>query len=226
MAPKIKYTIKELRKPDKFREFVAELLEKSSNNFNKILYYVAGIIVVLIILFLITSYNERKSQRAYKSFENAITQYNEGQIPEAQESFSKLISEYPNGKSSKLAQYYSGVINFDIGEYEKSIEQLKSFISKASSYELLKDSANLTIGLSYFNLQNWQEAVEYLSKLINSGSPYEKQAKIHLGLSYEKLGQYDKAEEIYKNFLITNTNTPNNAIQSLPPDVGITNPNN
>lgn len=208
MAEKIKYTQKELKKPDKFRQFATDLLDQSSKNFNKILYFIAGIMVVIIILFVISSSKEKRTMLANELFEKTLVQYNKGEITKAIDYFTRLVEEYPNEKAAKLSRYYLGIINFDIGEYEKSIDSLNDFINNASSYDLLKDSANLNIGLAYYNLGNWQEAVTYFSKLENTDSPYKEQASIHLGLSYEKLGQFDKAEEIYKNYLnVNNSNT-------------------
>jgi hypothetical protein len=55
--------------------------------------------------------------------------------------------------------------------------------------------------LSSFNERKWREAIDNLSKLDKVGSPYENQAKLHIGLSLEKLGRYSEAEQIYKEIL-------------------------
>lgn len=206
MAEKIKFTAKELKKPDVYRQFFADLIDRASKNFNFILYCFAGLIVAVVILFIFTSYSEKKSAEASKVFDDALEKYNTGNIDEAKVDFKTLIDGYPSDKSAKLARYYSGLLNYEIGEYEESIKILKSFINNSPPDKLLKESAELMIGLSNFNLQNWQEAITYFSKIEDTESPYIKKAKLHLGLSYEKLGQFDKAQEVYENFLVIQSN--------------------
>ena len=93
------------------------------------------------------------------------------------------------------------MVNYDLEKYEETISSLVEYLDDSPKNQLLEDSANFTIGLSYYNLEKWQDSEKYLSKLQNSGSPYEKQANVNLALAYEKLGQFDKAEDIYKNVL-------------------------
>lgn len=205
MSEKIKYTIKELKQPDKFRQFVGDLLDLASENFNKILYAIGAVVVLLLVIYMVSSSQEKKQQLAGGMFEEALSQFNEGKIDTALLGFSNLVEEYPSQQSAKLARYYTGIINYDLGQYEKTVEDLKSYLDNSPKNQLLEESANFTIGLAYYNLKNWEESVNYLSKLQDSGSPYEKQANINLGLAYEKLGQYDRAEEIYKQFLSNET---------------------
>ena len=222
MAEKIKFTAKELKKPDIYRQFFSDLFDKASDNFNIILYSFAGLIIALIILFIFSTHSDKKAAAASKIFDGAVEKLNLGNIEDAQRDFDSLIKDYPSNKSAKLAQYYSGLINYDVGEYEKTIDSLTGFLSTNPEEQLLKQSAQLTIGLSNFNLNNWSEAVNYLSKISDTESPYFRQANVHLGLSYEKLGQHDKAQKIYEDFIATQTsNDPRNMVRSLPPDVGI-----
>jgi len=215
MSEKIKYTQKELKQPDKFRSFIINLVDKATDNFNKLLYAFGSLVVILIIIYIFTSYQNKQSELAGTQFEQALALYNLGNTQEALTGFADLVSEYPNQQSSKLALYYSGNIYYDAGQYEESIEEMLKYLNSSPKNLLLEDSANLTIGLSYYNLENWEDAVSYLSMIQDSGSPYERQAKINLGLAYEKLGQYDKAQEIYKNVLSENISPAVN-IQDLP----------
>lgn len=201
MGEKIKYTIKELKQPDKFRQFISDLVDTAAENFNKILYAVGGIVVLLLVIYMASSHQEKKAQIAGEMFEDALVQYNSGNIQPALEGFATLIKEHPSQQSAKLALYYTGIFNYDLGQYEKTISTLNEYLNDSPDNQLLEDSANFTIGLSFYNLENWQKSEKYLSKLQNSGSPYERQANINLGLAYEKMGQFEKAEDIYKNFL-------------------------
>lgn len=204
MAEKIKYTQKELKQPDKFRSFIINLVDTASNNFNKIVYALGSIAVILIIIFVFTSYQNKQKELAGTQFEKALSLYNNGNAKEALTDFANLISEYPDQQAAKLAMYYSGTIYYDAEQYKNSIDEMTRYLNSSPKNSLLKDSANLTIGLSYYNMQKWEDAVKFLTKTKDSNSPYEKQAKINLGLSYEKLGQYQKAHKIYKSVIVEN----------------------
>ena len=204
MSEKIKYTQKELKQPDKFRSFIINLVDKAADNFNKILYAFGSLVVILIIVYVFTSYQNKQRDLAGTKLESALALYNEGNTEEALTGFANLTSEYPNQEAAKLAIYYSGNIYYDSEQYEKSIDEMTKYLNSSPKSKLLEDSANLTIGLSYYNMKKWQDAVNYLTKVQNPGSPYERQAKINLGLSYEKLGQFQKAQELYKDVLSEN----------------------
>ena len=190
MSEKIKYTIKELKQPDKFRQFIGELVEIASANFNKILYAIGAVFVVLIIIYIVSSQQEKKEQIAGTMFESALSDFNQGNTDMALQGFSELIDEHPSQQSAKLARYYTGAINYDLGQYEKTIEDLQGFLNSSPDNKLLEDSANFTIGLAYYNLEKWQESADYLSKLQNSGSPYEKQKIKEEKHALERNNQY------------------------------------
>ena len=208
MSEKIKYTQKELKQPDKFATFIVNLTDRAAENFNKLLYAFGSLVVIIIIIYVFTSYQKKQEETAGTQFEQALALYNSGYADEALTQFSHLAAEYPNQQSSRLATYYSGTIYYDSEQYEKSIEEMTKYLNSSPKNKLLEDSATLTVGLSYYNLQNWEEAVNYLSKIQDTGSPYERQARINLGLAYEKLGQFDKAQDIYKSVLSENLSPP------------------
>ena len=201
MAEKIKYTQKELKQPDKFSTFIINLADTAVNSFNKILYALGSLVLILIIIFAFTSYQNKQRELAGTQFKKAISLYNKGSAKEALAGFADLISEHPNQQAAKLAIYYSGTIYYDSEQYENSIDEMTRYLNSSPKNKLLEDSANLTIALSHYNMQRWENAVKFLTRIKDPNSPYERQAKINLGLSYEKLGQHQKAREIYKSVL-------------------------
>lgn len=208
MSERIKYTIKQLKRPDKFRQMAIDLLEKGQHYFDKIVYGFIILILVLIAFYFISISRHKTMLEANRMFESGLEQYNSGKIDDALDTFNKIEEKYPSQKSSLLAMYYSGLINFDIANYEKSADILKGYLDKAGNDKLLTDSSLFTIGLSYFNLGKWDEAIKYLSKLENSNSPYESKAMLHIGMAYENKGDFDKSEQYYKKVL--NKNAANN----------------
>jgi tetratricopeptide (TPR) repeat protein len=73
------------------------------------------------------------------------------------------------------------------------------------------DAANSLIAMSYLNKQDYQNAVNFASRISNPDSPYSDNAQMTKGLALEKLGKYDQASEIYNKIL---TNMYPNSFQS------------
>lgn len=205
MSEKIKYTAKELRKPDRLRQILADGVDSASKHFNKILIAVGLIFLGIIILFVSSSIGKKKEINANIEFQNALDTYNSGQILESLDKFSEVNEKFGKGKISTLALYYMGLINYDLEEYDLTIKYLEEFLDRKIDDKIIRESAILNIGLSYFNLGKWQESIEYLSKIQDDSSPYYKQAMLHLGMSYEKNGDFEKSEEIYRQILSNNS---------------------
>lgn len=201
MSKKIKYTQKDLKQPDKFREGVGRSIDLASDNFNKILIALGIIIAFFVGAFIISSNAEKKKLEANAKFEDAMDSYVNGKSDQALSLFLETYEQYPDVKISQIALYYAGIINYEKENYDKSITLLEKFTRNGVTDQNLIDAAHLTQGLASFNQENWQQAVDYLSKLNNSGSPYGEQAKIHLGLAYQKLGDQEKAQQIYREVL-------------------------
>ncbi|MGH7885410.1 MAG: tetratricopeptide repeat protein [Thermodesulfobacteriota bacterium] len=202
MAEKIKYTQKELKRPDKIRKILSSGLENASRHFNKIAIGIGILLLLFIIAYFLTSGSSKKELLANQMFDRALKTYNTGGALEALNMFKELNSQYPNNKISKLALYYAGIINYEIERYEESIVDLSAFFKNKINDKIIIDSAYLTLGLSSYNLQKWDDSIEYLSKIDDETSPYFEQAKLHQGLSYEKKGDFEKSKEIFDKVLV------------------------
>lgn len=214
MAEKIKFTRKDLRKPDKIRELLSHALENASKHFNKIAIAIGVLVLIFIFAYFLSSGNEKKELLASQQFDNAFETYNSGNPLEAIEMFKQLNKDYPNQEISKLALYYAGIINYEIEKYEESIQDLNSFLGSNLNEEFIEDSAYLTLGLANFSLEKWDEAIKNLSKVQDQGSPYYGQARLHLGLSYEKKGDFEKSKVIFNEVLESR-----NSKFNLPPEI-------
>lgn len=201
MAEKIKYTYKELKRPDKIRLALSKALENASRHFNKILIGTVVVIALFVITYIFTSGSSKKELQASRDFDTALKAYNEGKALEAIDMFKALNEKYPGKSISKLGLYYAGIINYETERYDESKESLKAFLDSGLKDENLNDSAYLTLGLASFNQENWDEAIDYLSRVENDSSPYFQQAKLHEGLSYEKKGDFEKSREIFNTVL-------------------------
>ncbi|MEW6143851.1 MAG: tetratricopeptide repeat protein [Thermodesulfobacteriota bacterium] len=200
MATKIKYTQKELKGPDKFSSTVIAGFEYFSDHSKKIVLIVVAVIAVLVAAYILQGMRENEDDEAANMFNSAVEQFDAGNEQEALNGFLAVRKEFPDNKITKIALYYAGVINFRLGNYDESINDLNEFLNSGVDEDLLIQSALLTQGLARFEQGKWQQAVEFLSQFEKMPEgPIRDRARIHLAMSYEKLGQPQKAEAIYKD---------------------------
>ena len=195
---KIKYTTKELKRPDRFREFLAESLEDLSKYFNKILIGIGAIVVVLLAVCFVSSQEEEINLMANEQFQKALKSYEGGEMETSLSLLQALREEHPKADVSLLALYQMGTINYKLGNFEEATRHLELFLDEDPEDDIFRDGANLVIGLSAFKLEKWDKSIEYLSEVDGSTSPYYVQARRHLSLVYEKTGEPEKAEKIRK----------------------------
>ncbi len=111
--------------------------------------------------------------------------------------FLQIIDDYKGTKAANLAHYYAGVCYANMGQWQDAIDNLKGFKTKdlylnSTKYGLMGDS--------YVELGMLEKAISAYKKSVNDYANhlttpvYMKK----LGLVYEKLGNYKKAEETYQ----------------------------
>ena len=193
---KIKYTTKELKRPDRFREFLAESLEGLSEHFNRILIGIGVIVVGLLGVCFVSSQQEEKDLLANEQFRKAVQSYNSGKMETSLSQLQALRQEHSGTEVSVLALYQMGMINYQLGNFEEAIRHLGLFLDEDPEDGIFRDGANLVTGLSAFQLERWDKSKEHLSEIDGSTSPYYVQARRHLSLVYEKTGEPEKAEKI------------------------------
>ncbi len=205
MAKRVKVTKKELKQPDRFRQIAAEAILWMQKNYRRIVATALGIVLIIAVSFIYLHLKQQKVLQANIEFKKIISTYESNQTTENSidtlKKLESLRNSYSDTPIAHLSLYYSGVISFDMGKYEQSIGFFKDYLSSDVPDEMLKNSALLSIGLGYFNLKKWNEAIEYLSKVNAPGTSFNTQARLHIGLAYEKLGEYEKASNIYQDTL-------------------------
>ena len=194
--PKIKYTTKELKRPDRFREFLAESLEDLSKYFNKILIGIGVIVVALLAVCFVSSQEEEINIMANEQFQKALKSYDDGEMENSLSLLQTLREEHAKADVSVLALHQMGMINYKLGNFEEATRHLELFLDEDPEDAIFRDGANLIIGLSAFKLEKWDKSIEHLSEVDGSESPYYVQARRHLSLVYEKTGEPEKAEKI------------------------------
>ncbi len=207
MAKKIKYTEKELKGPDQFTRTVISGFEYFADHTTKILVIVVAIIVVLAAAYTVSTYSGKKEEKASVMFDAAVEEYESGNYEQALNEFLLVNREFSGSNISNIALYYAGLINYRLGNYDESVNNLNGFLGSGVNDRILDQSAIFTQGLARYKQGKWQEAIDYLSKVSSApeGGPYTAQARLLSALSYEKLGKPEQAETLYREL---NQNQP------------------
>jgi TolA-binding protein len=205
MAEKVKITQKELKKPDKFREAIADAIVLASENYKKILAVFGAVILILIVVFVIMAVLERRKMSANLAFTEAMKIYTGASSgrnsQEALNKFLDVSKKYPHSGVSNVALYYAAEINYNMGKYDEAIKLLNDLIKSGSKKQIVVDAAYLRLGTASFNKGNWQQSIDYLSKLDKEGNPYRDQAELYIAQSLGKLGKSGEAEKMYRQIL-------------------------
>lgn len=146
----------------------------------------------------IIEYNNKNILKAYSLYRKA-DKITEQVIPQ----YEKIIENNPKDLNSYLRLGYiyevRSIVPF-INDYDKALE----YYLKALALDAVSESKNTRIyvylntrvGSIYFQEKDYSQAIEHLEKVI-SIFPYKDnvEANYYLGLSYDKIGETEKARE-------------------------------
>ena len=109
--------------------------------------------------------------------------------------FAQIIDEY-GAKAGKAANFYAGICELQLGNYEDAINYLKAYNGKDA---ILAARALACIGDAYVGLENYETALNYFEKAAAViENMYTAGYLLKAGLAAEKLGQNEKALEYYE----------------------------
>ncbi|APD07613.1 hypothetical protein UJ101_02110 [Flavobacteriaceae bacterium UJ101] len=86
-------------------------------------------------------------------------------------------------------------------DYEEAIEEGKEILASTDQSGVQEKEAQKIVGESYFNQQNYKEAIPYLEEYTNSGVILTPTDYYQLGFSYDETGNYSKAIENYNKIV-------------------------
>jgi tetratricopeptide (TPR) repeat protein len=111
--------------------------------------------------------------------------------------FIDIIDDYKWTKTANLARYYAGISFLRLGEYDAAIEHLNKF---GGDDILLQPLAYGAIGDAYMQLGDQQKAAKQYLKAAdhNSNELTTPAFLMKAGWSYEMLGEYKNAVNVYK----------------------------
>ncbi|RSK39176.1 tetratricopeptide repeat protein [Mangrovimonas spongiae] len=94
-------------------------------------------------------------------------------------------------KYQEKLSYYQADLNFKLGKFEKAIELAKEQLPKSNREEI--SELNKIIGESYFNLEQYEEALPYLKEYKGKRGKWSNTDYYQLGYTYYKQKDYDNA---------------------------------
>ena len=145
----------------------------------------------------IIEYNNKNIFKAYSIYRKA-NKFAEQVIPQ----YEKIIEDNPKDLNSYLRLgyiYETRSIAPFINEYDEALEYYLKALDLATSSSSARNTGiiiylNTRIGYIYFEKNKFSQAIEYLEKA-KEISPQNVEVAYYLGLSYDKIGEKEKARE-------------------------------
>ena len=109
--------------------------------------------------------------------------------------------------------YYQADLNFKLGKFEKAIELAKEQLATSDRNEVSELSK--IIGESYFNLEQYEEAIPYLTEYKGKKGKWNNTDYYQLGYAYYKQKDYDNAISEFNKIINGNNSVAQNAYYHL-----------
>ncbi len=116
-------------------------------------------------------------------------------------------------KYKEKLSYYQADLNFKLGNFEKAIELAKEQLP--NSDEIETSELSKIIGESYFNLEQYAEAIPYLTEYKGKRGRWNNTDYYQLGYAYYKQGDFDKAISEFNKIVGGNDSVAQNAYYHL-----------
>lgn len=136
--------------------------------------------------------------------------YEGDDFEEAEDLFEEVDEE---DKEDKKVSYFQSNISFKSGDFEKAIEQGKEQLPKSNRRE--QSELNKIIGESYFNLEEYEEAIPYLEKYEGKRRRWSNTDYYQLGYAYYKMEDYEKAISQFNKIIDGKDDVAQNAYYHL-----------
>ncbi len=136
------------------------------------------------------------------TYYRALELLNDGYYTGALEMFNKSLQNSTYNRTIRAQSlYWSAETNYRLAQYERAIERYTEFQSSPGAFSLpVFSKAYYNVGYSYFNLENYPEAISWFRKYLNQSKKedrIEADAANRIGDAYFINRQYSAAIEFY-----------------------------
>ncbi|WP_299128907.1 tetratricopeptide repeat protein [uncultured Winogradskyella sp.] len=118
-----------------------------------------------------------------------------------------------NEKYKEKLSYYQADLNFKLGKFEKAIQLAKEQLPKVTGDEA--SELNKIIGESYFNLEQYTEALPYLKAYKGKRGKWNNTDYYQLGYTYYKQKDFESAISEFNKIIDGNNSVAQNAYYHL-----------
>ena len=146
-----------------------------------------------------TYLSQAKETEAYASqaaYYLGFISYEEDDYQGANQAFSEVKD--PKLLEEKLS-YFQADMNYKLGNFEEAIAQAKNYLPRADEEE--KSELNRLIGESYFQLENYAEALPFLEKYQGRNGKWTNADFYQLGYCHYQQAQYSEAIESFNRII-------------------------
>lgn len=162
---------------------------------------------------LFSSGKQKEAERYLQKVENSPVygsqaKYYQGYIAYQQDDYDTANQRFDEINDPKILEekmdYYQADMNFKLGKFEEAIALAKKQMTKGARNE--KSDLNKIIGESYFNLEQYANAIPYLEDYKGKKGKWSNTDYYLLGYSYYKQGDFANAIQQF-NKIIEGTNS-------------------
>ena len=118
-----------------------------------------------------------------------------------------------NQELNEKLSYYQADMNFKLGKFDEAIALAKGQLNNSDPKEL--SELNKIIGESYFNKEQYQEAIPYLKEYKGKNGKWNNTDFYQLGYAYYKQGDYESAIGQFNKIVEGNNAVAQNAYYHL-----------
>ncbi len=136
--------------------------------------------------------------------------YQTDDYDKANEYFDQVSDE---DKYKEKLSYYQADLNFKLGKFEEAINLAKEQLPNSDANEI--SELNKIIGESYFNLNEYAEAIPYLTKYKGKRGRWNNTDYYQLGYAYYKQRDYEKAISEFNKIIDGKNSVAQNAYYHL-----------
>ena len=188
------------------QEKINETVSKTEQFFNENKKLIYGLIIaVLVVGFGVLAYNQwilkPKQAEAMEQMFPAESAFAAGEYELALNGdgnvlgFKDILDQYGT-KGGKAVNFYAGVCELQLGNFQEAINYLKKYKGKD---HILSARALACLGDAYTGLEDYNTAVSYFEKAADlSDDMFSAAYLLKAGVTYEELGNDDKALACYK----------------------------
>jgi len=214
MSVKKKIPKKKLKQPDEFITLTERILLYLKTQIKRIFVLGGIILIIMISIYLLKIWEEKKEENAREKFNLAIEIYQKASYATHETSFKEykdllkkfdeLISEFPRTTSGRLSILYKGNVHLRLGKFDEAINTFQEFLKKKEKQKLYNIFALEGLGYAYEGKSDYENAIKYFKKVIEIGEGFQvSNAYFHIGICEERLGRKMEAIDNYRNFLNT-----------------------